>query len=536
MSVILYRGQRTLFMLNLNIMIETAQSGILIRGVNWIGDAVMTLPAIKAIRTAYPGRRISLLVKPWVADIFKGNPNIDDIIIYNKDAEGIAGKFRLSRRLRHENFGTAILLQNALDAAVLAVMSRIPERIGYSRDSRGFLLTKPVAITDDILRMHHVDYYLNLLRSAGIEAERTEPHIYLGIDERLEAREKLSGLRRPVLAINPGAAFGSSKRWLAENFADVADRFIEEYNGSVTLFGGPSETAIAQDILSHMHTGKSGNAMVFAGKTSVRELIGLLSECDALLTNDSGPMHIGYAVGVPLVAIFGSTEPSSTGPVGASSIAIKHDVDCGPCFQRECPSGTLECMTSVTPDEAMNAIRNIMPAKKAVFFDRDGTLCRDAHYLNKWEDFELFPDIKELDRLKAEGYLLIGVSNQSGIGRGIVDEGFVKEVNGLFMERYGFDGFYYCPHRPNENCDCRKPEPGMLYKARSEHHIDLRASFMVGDKEADMGLGRAGGLKTVLVLTGQGTGSANADCVVRNLGEAVKAILRDGNKTKIGGV
>lgn len=184
-------------------------------------------------------------------------------------------------------------------------------------------------------------------------------------------------------------------------------------------------------------------------------------------------------------------------------------------------------MYAITPDEVYYAIKKVLPEKPAVFFDRDGTLCRDKGYINKIEDFELFQEIDSVSFLKEKGFTLIGISNQSGIARGIVDEAFVKETNGIFMKDYGFDDFYYCPHHPDERCPCRKPEPEMLLRARYRHKVDLRKSYVVGDKEADMLLAKAVGSKGILVTTGEAKESQNTDFTARNLAEAVTFILND---------
>lgn len=495
---------------------------ILIRGVNWIGDAVMTMPAIRALRKSYPEVKIEMLVKPSVAPIFENDPNINETILYEDEFEGIIGKLRLSKILRKKKFSKAILLQNAFDAAFLAFLAGIPERIGYNRDGRGFLLTKPISFNGDDRKVHHIDYYLGLLKAADIKADYSNPWIYLSIDERLSARDKLSSLKRPILGINPGATYGSAKRWFPERFAQVANWFIKETDGSVAIFGGRNEVDIAEEICKWIEIER---VMNIAGKTSLRELISLISECDVFVTNDSGPMHIAYAVGTPIVAIFGSTDPNLTGPVGNNNIVVKTDIVCSPCFERTCKDKDMRCMYTVTSDDVYLGVKELLPVKKAVFFDRDGTLCRDADYLNNWKDFEVFPEIDTLRELKGKDFALIGVSNQSGISRGIVDEQFVREVNRFFIDKYGFDDFYYCPHVPDENCSCRKPEPGMLLKARADHRINLKESYIVGDKDADMLLAKAVGAKGILVKTGKQQESAHADFVVKGIKEAVDLIV-----------
>jgi heptosyltransferase-2 len=505
---------------------------ILVRGVNWIGDAVMTMPAVRALRLANRTSRITLLVKPWVAPLFEKDPNIDEIILYSEEYGGILGKIDLSRKLRPHNFCAALLLQNAFDAAFLTALAGVRERIGYSRDMRGLLLTKAVPFDDLTKRLHHVDYYLNLLEMAGLPAAKSLPWIYLGLEERLRAREMLRYLKRPVVAINPGATYGSSKRWHPERFAEVAARVINDLDGSVLLLGGPSETAIADEICkivsgSVSKESYSGRVLPVAGKTDLRQLAALISECDLLLTNDSGPMHIGYAVGTPLVAVFGSTSADQTGPVGDGNRVVKKDIECAPCYERTCRRGDLKCMDLISVDEVFGAVKNLVSSGRAVFFDRDGTLCRDAHYLSRMEDLQIFPKIDVLRRLGEKGFSLIGVSNQSGVARGLVGEKFVMKVNRLFMDSYGFNGFYYCPHHPADHCSCRKPEPGLLHRARAEHKIDLKASYVVGDKEADLLLAKSVGAKGVLVKTGKDVSSAYADFVAEDLEEATGFILRE---------
>ncbi len=526
-------------------MTEKACKNILVRGVNWIGDAVMTMPALRGIKHSHPDSKITLLVKPWVSPLFEKDPNIDEIILYQDGYKSITGKLRLADRLRENNFCMALLFQNAFDAAFIAVLAGIRERIGYSRDGRRILLTKPVPFDDNAKRLHHVKYYLNLVDKAGFASKGSLPWIYMTLDERLEARDKLKDLKRPVIAMNPGATYGSSKRWSPERFAEVAVRVINEMDGSVVILGGPSETGIADEIFKKVEDMKFGNSegekknekkselLIFSasqllnlsGKTSLRELAALISECDVLVTNDSGPMHIGYAVGTPIVAIFGSTSPELTGPVGKGDIVIRKELDCSPCFERECKKGDLRCMDLITAEEVFLSVKKIVSSKGAVFFDRDGTLCRDMNYLNKMENLEIFPEITSLAGLKDKGFALIGISNQSGIARGLVDENFVKQVNNIFMNRHGFDGFYYCPHHPDEYCSCRKPEPGLLLEARVDHNIDLKRSFIVGDKETDMLLAKAVGAKGILVRTGELKFSLNADFIADDLKVAIDFIM-----------
>ncbi|MBA4372806.1 MAG: lipopolysaccharide heptosyltransferase II [Thermodesulfovibrio sp.] len=506
---------------------------ILIRGVNWVGDAVMTMPALRSVRQTFPDARISLLVKPAVSPLFEHDPNVDEIISYGDEYQGLSGRIRLARLLKQRCFSRAFLLQNAFDAALTAFLAKIPERVGYKRDGRQLLLTRGIAFDTPAKELHHIDYYLNLLRKSGMDPVPSLPWIYLLPEERLAAREKLQALRRPVIALNPGAAYGSSKRWPPVRFAEVASGFIREKNAGIIILGGPKETAIAAEIEQGIRqllsaAGPSGTGEIpvinFAGKTTLRELAALISEADLLITNDSGPMHIGYAVRTPLVAIFGSTSPQHTGPVGRDVAVLKKDIDCSPCFERKCRRKDLRCMEMISAAEVYEAGLKLIKTERAVFFDRDGTLCRDAHYLARMEDFELLPGMDELRLLKDRGFRLIGITNQSGIARGRVKEDFVRDVNNIFIRRYGFDAFYYCPHHPDEHCSCRKPEPGLLYEARADYAIDLKQSFMVGDKNIDMLLAASVGATGIHVRTGQEGQATAAEQSASDLKEVVRLI------------
>ena len=510
---------------------------ILIRGVNWIGDAVLTIPAIKAVRKAFPGAHISLLVKPWVAEVFSGNPDIDEIISYDDKFKGIMGKFRLAKVLGEAYFDTAILLQNAFDAAFITWLAKIPERIGYKRDCRSFLLTKVIPVQEKILGEHQVNYYLNIIRAIDSGAEHTPPYIYLTDGERQWAREliasKLHDPHFPLIGINPGAAYGSAKRWPPENFAEVIMKIINDLNGRVIIFGSHAEVEIANEIINEINTLKirrgtehGSRIMVMSGKTSLRELAALISECDAFITNDSGPMHMASALYVPTAAIFGSTDPVATGPFGNGHKVITTDLPCSPCLKRVCPEKDLACMTEITPDMVFSTLNEILPKTRAVFLDKDGTIIEDKNYLNSFDNLVILPLAKKnLQQLKKAGFKLIGVTNQSGIGRGIVDEKFVLESNEHLQKKLGIDGFYYCPHHPDDKCICRKPEPLMMLKARLDHGIDLKRSYVIGDKESDVLLAKNTGATGILISSTPLFANSCAAFIARDLKEAVDWII-----------
>ncbi|MCK5504202.1 MAG: lipopolysaccharide heptosyltransferase II [Thermodesulfovibrionia bacterium] len=517
---------------------------ILIRGANWIGDAIVTVPAIRSIRHAFPEAHISLLTRPWVAEIFKEDPAINEIILYNENFKGLAGRLKLAKILRQKKFDCAILLQNAFDAALIAWLAKIPEIIGYKRDCRSFLLTKAIPVTKDVLEQHQVYYYLKLLESAGIKTARTQPYIYIKDEERQWARNligsSLPGHRLPLIGINPGATYGSAKRWLPERFAEVIKRIINEINGRVVIFGSPPEVEIANEIMKSVRSASMDKGLritdygqrivMMSGKTSLRELAALISECDALITNDSGPMHMASALFIPTVAIFGSTNKETTGPFGQGHKIITKGLPCSPCMKRECPEGHLECMTEITADEVFSALKEVPLQGKAVFLDRDGTVIEDRNYLNSFDELVIFPDAKDsMQRLREQGFKLIGITNQSGIARKIVDEDFIIKSNVYLKDKLGIDDFFYCPHHPDEHCPCRKPEPMLALMAKIKHGINLKASYVIGDKESDVLLARKVGATGILLSPDLLSENTSASHIARNLNDAVEWIVEREN-------
>jgi len=333
-----------------------------VRAVNWLGDAVLTTPALGALRTACPQARITVAAKPLVAELFRDHPDIDGIEVYDKEGThaGAIGMFRKARELRRGGYEAAVLLQNAIDAAILAFLAGIPERMGYATDGRRLLLTRPVPVTEEILSLHHAEYYLRLLAELGIPRPQS-PRLWLRVteDEMASMRSRLAGLGVPegkrIVGINPGATYGSAKRWFPDRFAKVADTLSEEWEAVVVLMGSVPEMPLAAEIGEAM----TGKPVTLAGSTTVRELMALLASCSFLVTNDSGPMHIGAALGVPLVAIFGPTDWRKTSPWTKEARVVRVDVDCSPCNLRECDRGH-ECMFGVTAEMVIAAARELM--------------------------------------------------------------------------------------------------------------------------------------------------------------------------------
>jgi heptosyltransferase-2 len=333
---------------------------ILVRAPNWVGDAVMAIPALEAIRRARPGAEISILARPAVAETLLGQPFADRTLPYEFRGRhrGWLGREKLIFELRSEKFDAAILLQNAFEAAWLAWRAGIPERIGYSRDARGPLLTKAIQVPQEgEIPKHESNYYFELLRRAGwSDATPTiQPIRLLVTDADRTSAESLlrkSGARENAwrCAIAPGASYGAAKCWPTERFALLADRLISECAADVIFFGTSGEKEIADRIRSNMKS----RAISLVGETSMRDLAALFASCSAFIGNDSGAMHVAAAAGLPVIGIFGSTEPEGTAPVTERFTLIRETVSCSPCFLRRCPVDH-RCMERITVDSVFAA-------------------------------------------------------------------------------------------------------------------------------------------------------------------------------------
>jgi heptosyltransferase-2 len=332
---------------------------ILVRATNWVGDAVMSLPALRALRQRFPGAEISILAKPWVADLYGREPFCDRMIPYTPP--NWREKMRAGRALAAERFDCAILLQNAFEAAAIAFLAGIPERIGYARDGRSLLLTRaiPVPRPGEVPR-HERFYYLEMLRRAGI-IDTIPDHDSIRLDGAAAAREagiarfRALGMGDTIIGMSPGAAYGTAKQWLPERFAEGAGRMARELGASVAIFGSKDERALCASIAAAISTPVKN----FAGETSLAQYIELAAACRVYLSNDSGGMHIASALGVPTVAIFGATDDTTTGPTGPLARVVREPVECSPCLKRECPIDH-RCMTRVSAVRVAEAALDLL--------------------------------------------------------------------------------------------------------------------------------------------------------------------------------
>jgi lipopolysaccharide heptosyltransferase II len=334
---------------------------ILIRATNWVGDAIMALPALRAVRGKFPEARIAIVARPYVADLYRDQHICDELIPYDTKGEhrGLWGREALAAQLREKRFDAALLLQNAFDAAWLAWRAGVPERIGYARDGRSLMLTKSIKVPKSgEIPTHEKFYYLELLRRAGwIEQLQDDAHIAIGVPDAARRRamqillDQGSSPTAIRIAVGAGASYGSAKCWPPGRFAQVLNELRLDRPHDVMLFGTPTEAAVSDAIAADLRRAP----IDLTGKTSIADLPALLSQCHLFLGNDSGAMHVAAAVGLPVVAIFGPTDPLGTAPVTPRSSIVQQKPFCSPCFLRRCPIDH-RCMAAVTPEMVRAAV------------------------------------------------------------------------------------------------------------------------------------------------------------------------------------
>ena len=335
---------------------------ILVRAPNWIGDCVMAIPAIHTLRERYPEGEIWIAARSWAVDIFSLVEGITGIITLDEPGKK-SGVRDSASRIRAGSFDAGLLLTNSFHSALLFAMAKIPKRWGYRSDGRSFLLTRGVNKKQPDIPRHHVYYYLDLLSGLGIPPPSQTPRMRLKKPgEPLAAtRKRLTDLGwssgAPLITLNPGAQYGPAKRWPASRFRDAARILAEKKGAFFAVVGSASEAPLAEDIVS----GLGPAACSLTGKTSLHELASVLCLSSVFITNDSGPMHIANALGVPVAAVFGPTDHRATGPFQDPSALIRHAVPCWPCLYRECPFDH-GCMHLIPPEEVVEACIRLLNA------------------------------------------------------------------------------------------------------------------------------------------------------------------------------
>lgn len=308
---------------------------IVVRGPNWIGDAVLALPALRDLRRNFPRARIEVLGRAWVLPLYGAVGELDGVL----ESAGL----RADTDQLRGRFDAAVLLPNSVAAALPPYWAGVGERWGYATSGRGPLLTRAARVPAGLRGRSQVFYYRAMLAGVGLEVSAV---VDASLDCPGEWRERGAALLGDAeagwIGLNPGAFYGGAKRWLPDRYAEVGDRLHRETGARIALLGGPDERPLAEAIAGRMRA----PARVLAGRTTLEELLGVLSGLRLLVTNDSGPMHLAAALQVPLVAVFGPTDWRETAPWGGPQRLVREAPQCAPCGLRECPIDH-RCMTRI---------------------------------------------------------------------------------------------------------------------------------------------------------------------------------------------
>ncbi len=328
---------------------------IAVRVPNWIGDAVLALPALHALKSNHPRAELWVVADEWVKDLFLSGTPAEGVIGLPVD-RSLKGLRAAARQLAPEGFDAGLLLTNSFGSALVFALARIPERWGYGRDGRRFLLTRRVPYPSEEAAVHQAESYLRLVRGLGMKTPPASVRLEITAEEKKEARRRLESLglksskKNPLVVLNPGASYGPAKRWPADRFARLASLLQLKAGARVLITGSAEEAELAKTIAAAMKRPPA----VLSGQTSLRQFLGILSQAQLFISNDSGPMHIANALAVPVVGVFGPTEPAVTRPYEPPSTVVWKGAACWPCLYRSCPYGH-ECLPAIAPEEVLEA-------------------------------------------------------------------------------------------------------------------------------------------------------------------------------------
>lgn len=337
---------------------------IVVRGTNWVGDAVMQIPALHELRRVFPDAHITLATRSWAQGIFKDADFIDEILSFEKQDS----VFRQAKQWRAEEFEVAILFTNSFESALVARFAGIKKRFGYATDGRKFLLTEAFPVPSWKTTRHEIFYYLNIVKEFERQLTGDEtvsegaPRFELKVstERRSAANDILFAngvdISKKIFALCPGSTNSRAKRWHAESYAELNDKLQQEIGANVVLIGSSDEADVSADVVER----SSLKPIVLTGKTSLAEATAILSVCDLLVSNDTGPAHIAAALGTKTAVIFGPTNPLTTHPINAE--IIRKPVECSPCMLRDCPIDH-RCMTRISPEEVFRTVTRMLITK-----------------------------------------------------------------------------------------------------------------------------------------------------------------------------
>lgn len=336
---------------------------ILVRGTNWVGDAVMTIPALRQLRRIFPEAKITIHTRSWAEGIFRDADFVDKILTFDKTNSKVKDTFSQIKLLKEENFDLAVLFTNSFETALTAKLAKIPRRFGYAKEGRSFLLTDSIEIPNWKNERHEIFYYLNLVaeiekayfNKQTVDAQEIKLDLDVAESRRTHARKILLengvDLSKKIVALGVGSTNSRAKRWQSESFAKLNDLIQDNLNSNVIIVGTKDEIDIAEKVFAESKL----KPIILSGKTSLSEAVSILSEVDLLISNDMGLAHIAPAVGTETIVIFGPTNEKTTQPIGSE--IIRKNVDCTPCMLRDCPIDH-RCMTQISPEEVFEKAKS----------------------------------------------------------------------------------------------------------------------------------------------------------------------------------
>lgn len=333
---------------------------ILISIPNWVGDAVMATPALMAIRRRFPQARIVHLMRPYVSDVLSGAGLADEVMFWPDRGHPGAprGMLSLLKRIRRERFDLGVLLTNSFRSAMTVRLGGVGRRVGYARDGRSWLLTERLAPhrrNGHFVPTPALDYYNEIARSLGCEDIGDQMVLATSAADEAVIDRRLAegGEGSPLVVLNPGANYGAAKCWPPEHYARLADGLRDRFGARVVASLSPKERWIAERLKA---TIRRPMEIFIDPPLGLGPLKALIRRCRLLITNDTGPRHFAAAFGVPVITIFGSSDPAWTETRYAKERIVKLQLDCQPCMERTCPLKHHRCMKDLSADMVLEKV------------------------------------------------------------------------------------------------------------------------------------------------------------------------------------
>ncbi len=343
---------------------------ILIFSPNWVGDTIMSMPMVRSVRAQFPNAKIFVVARPEVAVLWESDRTANKVWLFDIFAPGtkLIDYIILMLKIRRHRIDCAIILPLAFRLALLCVLSGVSVRIGYNTSHRGIILTKSIEYDFKRLTQEHmIDNYLNIAKQCGIPATQRDPALLVNsaVYQKLIGVLSASGVSSGdfLVGVAPGAAYGPAKRWPEGKFLLLVKRLIEEMHAKIVLLGSASESSVAEKIATSL----GACVCNLVGKTSLIEAAAVIKRCDLLVSNDSGLMHLGYAVNTSTVGIFTSTSNVWTGPrwqAPGKHISVRSRIECSPCFSKACSVHKYRCLNSISVDDVWSAITTLSTPKR----------------------------------------------------------------------------------------------------------------------------------------------------------------------------